>query len=260
METKMLAPHPASGTHHRGYSPLGQEKASQHIYDAAALAEHRSKAPDVKETFDCGREDDPAMPNIWLSEDVLPGFRQACLEYFWTCFEIEKTLLRALALGFGLEEEYFLPFHTAPDNQLRLLHYPNVSFEDLRANKIIRVDGHTDFGSMTIMAQDDIGGLEVEHPSQPGNFVPVPPVPCSLVVNAGDFMMRWSNDTIKSTMHRVRAPLNFVGERVPDRYSIPYDFSTVVDCIPGTWSENRPKLYEPISAGGYVLKRLAAIY
>lgn len=114
-----------------------------------------------------------------------------------------------------------------------------------------------------MLVQDDVGGLEVEDPHNPGTFVPVPPIPGSIVVNAGDFLMMWSNDTIRSTIHRVRSP-TAKSDVIPSRYSIPYfcaaDLSTVVDCIPGTWSTERPKLYPPTSAGEYILKRLSLNY
>ena len=114
------------------------------MYDPAELARHRATAPDVKESFECGREECTEMPNIWLPEAVLPGFKEACLDFFWVCpakiplfssserrarwtqvcYEVELLVLRALALGLNLPEDFFLRYHTIPDNQLRLLHYP----------------------------------------------------------------------------------------------------------------------------------------
>ncbi|KAG6815489.1 hypothetical protein H0H93_009657 [Arthromyces matolae] len=172
-EEKMLAPHPPSGTHHRGYSPPGLEKVVQHMYDTKDLAENRSKLQDVKESFESGREGDEAMPNIWPPEYVLPGFRKACLDFFWDAFQLQKDILRALAVAFDLDETYFLKFHTKPDNQLRLLRYPSIPSEALRTNQITRIDGHSDFGSITtqILFQDDVGGLEVEDPNNPGSFL-----------------------------------------------------------------------------------------
>ncbi|KNZ78934.1 UPF0676 protein, partial [Termitomyces sp. J132] len=266
LDEKMLAPHPPSGTHHRGYSPLGMEKIVQNLDDAKGLAKNRAYLQDVKESFECGREEDEIMPNIWLPENVLPGFKKACLDFFWKVFELQKAILRALAIALDIPEDYLVQYHTKPDNQLRLLRYPSVPSEALEMNRITRIDGHSDYGSITIVFQDDVGGLEVEDPSTPGSFLPVPPFPGSIVVNAGDLLMRWSNDTIRSTIHRVRAPPNVTNEdgMVPERYSIPYfvcpDFSTVIDTIPGTWSDKRPKRYEPIVAGGHFMKRLAASY
>ncbi|KAG6841591.1 hypothetical protein C0991_009347 [Blastosporella zonata] len=246
--------------------PLTKEEILAIDEAGAKGPENRAKLQDVKESFESGLEGDEAMPNIWLPEDVLPGFKDACLDFFSKGFELQEAILKALAVAFDLPEDYFVQFHTKPDNQLRLLHYPSVPLEVLNSNKITRINGHSDFGSITIVFQDDVGGLEVEDPNRPGSFVPVPPVPGSIIVNAGDFLMRWSNDIIRSTIHRVRAPTGPASAdgMVPERCAIPYfvcpDFSTVIDAIPGTWSDERPKRYEPISAAGYVLKRLAANY
>ena len=72
----------------KGYSAPGKEKVTQHVYDAEEIAHHRAKAPDVKESFESGREDDSVMPNIWLPDGVLPGFKEACLDYFWVSSRI----------------------------------------------------------------------------------------------------------------------------------------------------------------------------
>jgi hypothetical protein len=109
MEVKQLAPHPPNGTHHRGisayliytkpeiksnpltsllatgYSAPGREKVVQHLYEADELKANRLRAPDVKESFESGNEDDPDMPNIWPPEDAFPGFRNACNETYWVC-------------------------------------------------------------------------------------------------------------------------------------------------------------------------------
>jgi len=262
-ETRMLAPHPDSGTHHRGYSYPSQEKVIQlsDSGDESTLA-----PPSMKESFDCGSEHDKYMPNIWLPEGILPGFKEACLSFYWKCRKVELNLLRALALGFGLEEEWFLSYHGEANNQLRLLHYPSISPELLETNKLRRLTAHTDFDTFTFLFQDKIGGLEVEDPNEPGKYVAVPPIPNSIVLNAGDFLKRWANDTIRSTMHRVEAPPGAVakGSMLPSRYSIPYfcapDMSMIIDAIPGTWSEDQPKKYEPVSVKEYAMKRFAVNY
>lgn len=56
---------------------------TQHVYDPDAIAAHRAQAPDVKESFSCGRENDTVMPNIWLPDGVLPDFKETCLDFFW---------------------------------------------------------------------------------------------------------------------------------------------------------------------------------
>jgi len=266
LEKKQLAPHPTSGAHHRGYSAPGLEKVSQHIYDTDELAQIRAQAPDFKESFESGREDDKAFPNIWLPEGVLPGFTEACLDFNWTCRQVELPILRALALGLHLQEDFLAKYHVEADNQLRLLHYPSVPAERLEKQEVARIGAHSDFGSITLLMQDDVGGLEVENPNRSGEFNAAPPIEGAIIVNAGDLLMRWSNDLIRSTVHRVRAPPNRIGSdgMTPARYSIPYfcspDFDKVVDCLPGTSSEDRPKKYEPISVAQYITQRLAASY
>ncbi|KAG1854772.1 thymine dioxygenase [Suillus tomentosus] len=265
-ETKMLAPHPDSGMHHRGYSFPGQEKESQLPDSGDSATEAEIPLPSVRESFDIGREDDDLMPNIWPPDHILPGFKESCLAFYWKCYEVEKNILRALALGFGLEEEWLVRYHGMPDNGLRLQHYPSIALESVLTNKVARISNHTDFDTLTVLFQDNVGGLEVEDPNESGRFLPVPPIPNSIIVNAGDFLRRWSNDTIRSTLHRVRAPPDAVTKdgMLPDRYSIPYfcaaDFSTVVDSIPGTWTADYPKKYEPVSVEEYVMKRFAADY
>ncbi|KAF8954069.1 thymine dioxygenase [Flammula alnicola] len=268
MEIKQLAPHPESGAHHRGYSAPGREKVQKRTHAGNDTTEERPEVQrDIKENFEVGREDYEEMPNIWYPDGILPGFKEACLDFYWTCNEMEKGILKALALGFNLPEDYFAAFHSNSENQLRLLHYPSIPASVLEDKEASRIPSHSDYGSITILFQDDVGGLEVEDPNSPGNYIPVPPVPGSIVVNAADFLMRWSNDTIKSTVHRVRTPPYIEtdsGKMIPSRYSIPYfcgaDSSVVVDCIPGTWSADRPKRYSPTSAGEYITSRLVANY
>lgn len=237
------------------------------VFDAEEISELR-KIPDFKESYEIGREDDDHLPNIWLPEESLPGFRSFFNHFYEACYQLELHLLRAMALGMGLDEEFFRDYHVMKDNQIRLLHYPPVEEKLLRAGKVERLGAHSDFGSMTLLFQDEVGGLEVEDPNEEGRFLPVSLIPGTIVVNIGDFMQRWSNDTLRSTVHRVRAPpleTNESGDRVTRaRYSIPYfigaDQEKTVDCVPGCYGPGRPKKYEPINSREYIEMRLNASY
>ncbi|KAG2111736.1 flavonol synthase/flavanone 3-hydroxylase [Suillus clintonianus] len=268
VETKLLAPHPKEGWKHRGYSGVGREQVSQMVFDPAQLAGIRKQTPDFKESFDIGRDDSPRISNVWLPEQVLPGFRDAASTFFDTCrrFEMEK-LLPALSLGLELPggAEFLGKYHQEADNQLRLLHYPAAPAEVFASGEKGRIGAHTDYATGTILFQDDVGGLEVESPRGSGNFVAAPPIPGTIVFNIGDFLMRWSNDTLKSTMHRVRAPPNDgKSGMIKERFSIPYfmsaDRDILIDCLPGCWDEENPKKYEPVTAGVYIDMRLDATY
>lgn len=74
-------------------------------------------------------------------------------------------ILQAMAIGIGLEDEdYFLRYHSGHENQLRLLHYPSVPAASLEEGSMTRMDAHSDWGSITMLFQDDCGGLQVLHP------------------------------------------------------------------------------------------------
>lgn len=82
----------------------------------------------------------------------------------------------------------------------------------------VRAGEHSDYGSITLLFQDQRGGLQVKSPN--GQFVDATPIEDTCVVNAGDLLARWSNDTIKSTIHRVVEPPQGEGDTHPPRYSI----------------------------------------
>ncbi|CAI7643926.1 gibberellin 20-oxidase [Penicillium manginii] len=266
---KDKAPHPPQGWYHRGYSGIGREKVVQMEFDKERIAEKR-KTPDVKESFELGNESDERMPNIWIPEDILPGFRAFFTKFFEVCSGMEEVMLSTIAVGMGLEKNFFLEYHQNKTNQCRLLHYPAVEEDFLRLGKAERIAAHSDFGTMTILFQDQVGGLEVEDIHEKGMFNPAPYIPGTAVVNIGDLLMRWSNDELKSTLHRVRAPplVDSPGESsgriTRPRYSIPYfispDRDRVIDCVPGCYGPDRPKKYEPITSGDYISMRMNATY
>lgn len=197
-EKKMLAPHPPGPNVHRGYSWPGLEKVSQYIHqdgvDSDEEDEQLRQVQDCKESYEIGSETCASQPNQWLPEDVLPGFRSFTTDFYWTCFDTAKELLKAIGIGIGLEdEEFLLRFHSGENNQLRLLHYPPVERDKLSSNAIARMPAHSDWGSITMLFQDDCGGLQVEAAGKPGEFVDAPPIKGALIMNVGDLLMRWSN-------------------------------------------------------------------
>jgi isopenicillin N synthase-like dioxygenase len=113
--------------------------------------------------------------------------------FYWTCFEAAKNILVALAIGLGLEEDALLKFHDGHHNQLRLLHYPPIPAKAIEGGELTRMPAHTDWSSMTMLFQDDCGGLEVEDLRKPGEFIKAEPIEGTLVFNVGDLLMRWSN-------------------------------------------------------------------
>lgn len=203
----------------RGYSAPGREKVSQ-LTDPAEVERIRNAAPDIKESFEIGREGEEGHPNPWPEEkDALVGFKSTMLDFFEQCKALHVEVMRAIAVGMDLDPAFFDGFVDVGDNTLRLLHYPAVKKEVFKINPgQVRAGEHSDYGSITLLFQDSRGGLQVKSPN--GQFVDATPVPDTCVVNAGDLLARWSNDTIKSTIHRVVEPPSAEGEVHPARYSI----------------------------------------
>ncbi|KAK8232159.1 thymine dioxygenase [Phyllosticta capitalensis] len=265
-EKKMLAPHPAGPNVHRGYSWPGLEKVSQYIHkdedgDADAKDEELRKVGDVKESYEIGSDECTNQPNVWIPEEVLPGFRPFMTDFYWQCYGTAQELLRALAIGIGLgDPDFLLKFHDGHNNQLRLLHYPPVEAEKLASDSIARMPAHTDWGSITMLFQDDCGGLQVEHPRKPGVFMNAPTVRNAICMNVGDLLMRWSNDYLKSTLHRVTSPP--LSGKTADgksmtraRYSIPYFVSpnpdALIECLPACTNTQNPVKYGPVVQEDY---------
>lgn len=274
---KMKSPHPPGGSHHRGYSGLGLEKVSQNVFDEAELKEART-VPDYKESYESGNVDDPYQPNIWPPEDVIPGFREFMQRFFGGCAALVRQLLRCLAVALELPDvESLSDTHAQELFQLRLLHYPSLPLRLLKEQRRTRIGAHSDFGTLTLLFQDAVGGLEIQDPNEEGRFQAVQPVEGACLVNIGDLMERWSNGRWRSTVHRVGQPPTIssadgksigAGEGAEEmcapRYSIPFfsvcDPDTVIDALPGCWSEENPKKYEPVTTTEYVQMRMATLY
>jgi isopenicillin N synthase-like dioxygenase len=255
----------------RGYVTWGREKVTQ-SQDPDEIAKLRTSNPDLKESMEIGREGVEGFPNQWpdkLDEDG-KVFTKDMQQFFLALQDLHMNVMRAISLGMGMDEHFFDSYSDLGDNTLRLLHYPAVKKSVWRDNpNQVRAGEHSDYGSITLLFQDDIGGLEVKSPK--GTWVRATPIPGTIVVNAGDLLQRWSNDIIRSTNHRVIQPPpkpDVLADEdpeamVPARYSIAYfcnpNFDRTIEALPGTW-EQTGKKYEGINSGDYLVMRLAQTY
>lgn len=255
----------------RGYVAYGREKLTASETETEDdVAKRRSANPDLKETIEIGKEGVEGLPNQWPDRFDQAGkdFTEVMKEFFVTCKDLHVEVMRAIAMGMGLGDKFFDEYTSGGDCNLRLLHYPPVKPEVFRTNKgQVRAGEHSDYGSITLLFQDDRGGLQVRSPK--GTFVNATPIKDTIVVNAGDLMARWANDEIKSTKHRVVEPPPKEGEKgmdeYPARYSMAFfcnpNYDKWIEALPSTWEEKEGgKKYPGVGAGEYLFSRLAATY
>jgi isopenicillin N synthase-like dioxygenase len=203
-------------TCHRGYVPVGEEGLATGM-------------PDLKEAFDTALElpaDDPDYlagnpmlgPNAWPD---LPGFADAVTAYYRAVLDVGHRLLWAFAVALGEDPDTFSRHATKTPSQLRLVHYPYPEAEDGQG-----IGAHTDYECFTLL-KPTAPGLEVLNGA--GEWIDVPPVPGTFVVNIGDMLELWTNGAYVATSHRVRK----VAE---ERYSFPLffnvDYHTEVKPLP----------------------------
>ncbi|RMZ71375.1 gibberellin 20-oxidase [Pyrenophora seminiperda CCB06] len=265
-EEKMKSEHPAQSNPHRGYSWVGQENLS------SLTRRDRGLAPlkETKESWDQGANDDELNPNLWAAAESLPGFRPFMEDFFNMCHETEERLLRAVAVGMGLEETHFDDKLTDRVNEFRLTHYPPVRKCDinLESGNQTRTSEHTDFGTITLLFQDSVGGLEVESHEEEGVFHAITASAPTMVVNiVGDSLQRWTNDRLRSTVHRVTIPINADAKEddivIPSRYSVVFFGKPNRDVSLYPFPEflkDKESKYEDITAGEYNQTRLIRVY
>ncbi|XP_070532487.1 uncharacterized protein [Ptychodera flava] len=210
---------------------------------------------DLKECFNYGpREAKGKMPDA-----ELPEFAHCAVNFYDQCNRLSNRVLEVMARGLNLEDPYiFVKAHAGiggPDNEsaIRFLYYPPVP-ENVEVDQI-RCGEHSDYGSITLLFQDNQGGLEVKE--KDGDFFPATPIDGAVVVNIGDLMQRWTSDKLVSTVHRVALPETEDAKRSP-RQSMAYfyhpDNSHIVTCVDGS------DKYPPIGSGLYLQQRLNATY
>jgi isopenicillin N synthase-like dioxygenase len=133
----------------RGYVAQGREKLVV-LEETGTEEELRKTVPDLKESLEIGRDDQPETPNMWPSgDDDATAFKEQMMAFFETCKSLHMQVMRAIALGLGINESWFDGFTDAGDNTLRLLHYPGVSKQIFKRNDgqlQVRAGEHSDYG------------------------------------------------------------------------------------------------------------------
>jgi isopenicillin N synthase-like dioxygenase len=247
-EDEKMAIHMRNSPSTAGYEAIGGQVLDSQKGD---------KGPaDLKESFYCGTElpDDHPMAqrkirayghNQWPAS--LPDFREQCLAYREAVSKLGDRILSVIALSLDLPKDWFAEFYAMPSATLRMICYPPQ--ENVGSDNQIGAGAHTDWGGITILAQDNAGGLEVRNAA--GEWIMAPPIEGTFVINLGDLMARWTNGLYNSNMHRVN---NNVSGR--ERHSIPFFYSphpdTVIEAMPTCVDANNPRQYETCTAAEHI--------
>ena len=227
----------------RGYEGMGAQTLDE------------GSPPDLKEGFMVSVEADEnhrytrlgvpgTGPNQWPD---LPGFREHMESYNARVIALGQHVARLVALSLELPEDYFDETLKEPLFYSRLLKYPPHP-KDAAPNQL-GAGAHTDWGMLTFLLQDDIGGLEVQN--RAGEWVAAPPIKGTYVVNFGAMIPVLTNGYYNANMHRV---LNNSSSEV--RYSAPVfvdpDYDYYVECVPTLKPENGKLDYQPMTAGEHM--------
>ena len=230
----------SSNAFHHGYLRPGQSK----MFDDAPI--------DLKESFNWGFEVDASepgnrmlAPNRWPPS--MPALRAAVHPFFEAASACAVDLLGGFATAAGLSVDAFCATADQPVSRGSLQYYPPPTAEQ---GERFGVSAHTDFGVLTVLCQDALGGLEIQ--TADGEWLAVEPIPGTLVVNVGDLLERWSDGYFRSTVHRV---INTSGrERLSLVLAYDPNYETLVDprllCQPGQVPQ-----HEPITVGDYLVWR-----
>lgn len=177
----------------RGFFPVGNELTSG--------------KPDLKEGIYFGTELPPDHPRVRAGVPLhgqnlfpaeVPELRNAVLDYIDALTNTAHALMQGVALALSLDRRYFADHYTAdPTVLFRIFHYPPSPAGDEGWG----VGEHTDYGLLTLLAQDKIGGLQVKTAR---GWIEAPPIEGTFVCNIGDMLDRLTGGIYRSTPHRVR--------------------------------------------------------
>jgi isopenicillin N synthase-like dioxygenase len=243
--------------YHRGYVGFEAESLD------GALGNHeddigQATAGDLKETLDTGIDYSPDHPLVVAGTPLhgpnqmpdLPGFREAYDSYRSAVVEAALRMQRGMAMALGLVPDFFEDQPGDTMFHLRLIHYPPQSRVTPAAGQF-GCGAHTDYGTVTVLADDGVGGLQVQQRS--GEWVDVVVPDGQLVVNIGDLMAIWTNDRWVSNPHRVVNPVGV------DRYSSPLfvtpPFHLRIETLPTCLDADGGTRHQPLVAGPYLLSR-----
>ena len=229
---------------HRGFIKAGEAKM------------YAGSRPDLKESYIWGLDSVTAAapdafgtpPNQW--PDFLPAMRPVLNQYFTEVNDVGWRLLRAFATSIDIDAASFVGTITRPTSRGSIIYYPPQAPDT--DGEQFGVAPHTDWGCLTLLYQDQTGGLEVRGRD---GWVAAAPIAGTYVVNVGDLLARWTNDRFQSTPHRV---VNRSGrQRLSCAVFVDPDRDTIIAPVTRPGEAAR---HAPVTCGDYVQSRFDAAF
>jgi len=232
----------------RGYTSFGKEHAKG------------KKEGDLKEFWHFGQFLDNKNNNFNYPDNIivdeLPEFNKAGKETFRALEKTAVYVLRAISIFLNLEENHFDKFVINGNSILRPIHYPPIKKEPKKA---VRAAAHGDINLITLLMGAHGKGLQVKN--NKGEWIDAIAAEDEIVINVGDMLSRYTNDKLKSTIHRVVNPPRELWGK--SRYSIPFFLHPIgsmkLNVLENCINENNPKKFEDITAHDFLINRLIDI-
>ncbi len=243
----------------RGYFRVGGELTSGY--------------PDHKEGLYFGAELPPEHPRVRMGVPLhgpnlfpadFPGFRETVLSYMAAMTQLGHALMEGVAESLDLPAAYFRErFFRDPLTLFRIFRYPPLEEPEEHSRSQWSVGEHTDYGLLTLLLQDDVGGLQVRTPS---GWMDAPPLPGTLLCNLGDMLERMTGGRYRSTPHRARNTSH------RERLSFPFFFDPDWDAevhpvVPGRAYDDRAQRWDGASVfdlrgtyGDYLLAKVSRVF
>ena len=234
----------------RGYTPLGKEITNAKY--------------DWHECVDFGPELNKRHPEVIAGEQLVgpnqwpenqPNFREVLERHWNLTIVLGRRITEGLAMSLGLENNFFAPYMSKSHSFMRIVNYPPYRKKQ-EENVGDGIGAHIDYGFLTILLQDNLGGLEVKNTDN--EWLSAPIIPGTFLINIGHMIQRWTNDYYKATVHRVIPPEH------ETRCSLPFffepNFDTIVVPLDKFCSKDNPPRYEPFHFGDYVERTFGTSY
>ena len=219
----------------RGYTPLGKEITNEQSHPEVIAGEQL------------------VGPNQWPENQ--PNFREVLERHWNLTIVLGRRITEGLAMSLGLENNFFAPYMSKSHSFMRIVNYPPYRKKQ-EENVGDGIGAHIDYGFLTILLQDNLGGLEVKNTDN--EWLSAPIIPGTFLINIGHMIQRWTNDYYKATVHRVIPPEH------ETRCSLPFffepNFDTIVVPLDKFCSKDNPPRYEPFHFGDYVERTFRTSY